>query len=82
MVEQRALVSELPAVVATLGRLSVPVAVVAGGWDLVVPPRAASSLAHAIPGAELTVLPRAGHFLARDEPEALATIVRRGARSS
>jgi pimeloyl-ACP methyl ester carboxylesterase len=80
LIEQRALTAELPRVVATLGDLALPVAVVAGRWDLVVPPRAAATLAHAIPGAELTMLPRAGHFVARDAPDALAEVVRRMAQ--
>jgi pimeloyl-ACP methyl ester carboxylesterase len=81
MIEQRALTEELPAVDALLGGLDLPVAVVSGEWDLVVPTRAAETLARSIPGAELTVLPRAGHFVARDDPEALAEVVRRMARS-
>ncbi len=81
MVEQRALTEELPDVVAALGDLSVPVAVVAGRWDLVVPPRAAVSLARAIPGARLVVLPRAGHFVARDDPDGLVEVIRETALS-
>jgi pimeloyl-ACP methyl ester carboxylesterase len=81
MVEQRALTAELPAVAAALGGLTLPVAVVSGQWDLVVPPRAAVTLADSIPGAALTMLPRAGHFVARDDPEALADVIRRMARS-
>ncbi len=65
--------------VAALGHLDLPVAVVSGGWDLVVPSRAAVSLARSIPGAELTILPRAGHFVARDDPDALAGVIRRTA---
>jgi pimeloyl-ACP methyl ester carboxylesterase len=76
MVEQRALNVELPEVVALLPTLDLPVAVVSGQWDLVVPPRAAVTLARAIPGAALTLLPRAGHFVARDAPEELAEVVR------
>ena len=76
MVEQRALTEELPAVGEALGELSLPVAVVSGQWDLVVPPRAAETLARRIPGAELTILPRAGHFVARDDPHALAGVIR------
>jgi pimeloyl-ACP methyl ester carboxylesterase len=81
MVEQRALTRELPAVTAALGDLRLPVEVVSGEWDRVVPTRAAHTLALCIPGAELTVIPRAGHFVARDEPEALAEVIRRAARS-
>jgi pimeloyl-ACP methyl ester carboxylesterase len=79
MVEQRALTEELPDVVATLADLTLPVAVVAGRWDLVVPPRSAVSLTRAIPGARLTVLPRAGHFVARDDPDGLAEVIRAAA---
>ena len=57
-------------------------AVVTGDWDVVVPPRAAVSLARAIPGAELTLLPRAGHFVARDDPQGLADVITRSAQLS
>ncbi len=76
MVEQRALLDELPVVERALGSLRLPVAVVCGEWDLVVPPRAAVSLARAVPGATLTVVPRSGHFVARDDPGVLAGVVR------
>jgi pimeloyl-ACP methyl ester carboxylesterase len=76
MIEQQALVDELPAVTAALGALDLPVAVVCGQWDIVVPTRAAASLARAVPGARLTIVPRAGHFVARDDPEALAELIR------
>jgi 3-oxoadipate enol-lactonase len=79
MVEQRALVEELPAVSGALGSLDLPVEVAAGEWDLVVPPRAAVSLTQAIGGARLTLVPRAGHFVARDDPAALAAVIRRAA---
>ena len=81
MVEQRALTAELPTVAAHLGDLDLPVSVVSGDWDIVVPPRAAESLARAVPGAELTYLPRAGHFAARDDPQGLAEIIRRTSRA-
>ncbi len=80
MIEQRALMDELPLVVASLGSLTVPVDVVAGDWDLVVPPRAAVTLARSIPGSELTLVPRAGHFVARDDPATLAAVIRRAAQ--
>jgi pimeloyl-ACP methyl ester carboxylesterase len=81
MIEQRAIEAELPAVTEALGALDLPVAVVSGTWDLVVPPRAAVTLVRAIPGAELTLLPRTGHFVARDSPVALADVVRRAVRA-
>jgi pimeloyl-ACP methyl ester carboxylesterase len=76
MIEQQALVDELPVVTAALGSLDLPVAVVCGEWDLVVSPRAAASLASAVPGASLTIVPRAGHFVARDDPGTLAGVIR------
>jgi len=82
MIEQRALMDELPSVTAALGDLAVPVAVVGGAWDLVVRPEAAETLAKATPGAELIMFPRAGHFVARDAPEALAEVIRRYARTA
>ena len=77
MTEQRALMDEMDHVVGSLGSVTVPVEVVAGHWDLGVPPRAAVTLARSIPGARLTLVPRAGHFVARDDPEALAVVIRR-----
>ncbi|HUY66961.1 MAG TPA: alpha/beta hydrolase [Acidimicrobiales bacterium] len=79
MIEQRALVEELPSVTAALGRLELPVSVVQGQWDLVVPPRAGVSLSKAVRGAELVLLPRAGHFVSRDDPRSLADVIRRSA---
>lgn len=81
MIEQRALTAELPTVTAHLADLSLPVSVVSGEWDIVVPPRASASLARAVPGAELTCLPQAGHFAARDDPQGLADVIRRTARA-
>ena len=77
MIEQRAITEEMPEVVALLGDLDLPVAVVSGELDLVVPSRTAITLARAIPGAELTLLPRAGHFVARDDPHGLAEVISR-----
>lgn len=77
VIEQRSLVQDLPAVVAVLGSLTVPVQVVSGAWDVVVPPEAAVTLARAIPGAVLTMIPEAGHFVARDAPTSLVEVVRR-----
>ncbi len=75
--EQRALLGELPDVVDALGRIRAPTAVVVGGWDVVVRPSAARTLAGSVEGAELVEVPRAGHFVARDAPEALAGVVAR-----
>jgi pimeloyl-ACP methyl ester carboxylesterase len=75
MSEQRALLAELPGVAASLSEIRVPTSVVAGSWDVVVPPSAARSLTAAIPGAELVVIPDVGHFVARDAPAILAEVI-------
>jgi pimeloyl-ACP methyl ester carboxylesterase len=75
LVEQRALLAELPAVAACLGSIDVPVSVVVGEWDVVVPPVSAQSLAAAIPGAELIRIPDVGHFLARDATRRLVAVI-------
>ena len=75
LVEQRALLAELPDVTAALGRVRVPTVVVAGEWDLVVRPSSGRTLAAAIDGAESIELARSGHFVARDAPVALAGLV-------
>jgi pimeloyl-ACP methyl ester carboxylesterase len=76
MVEQRALLDELSVTDGLLGHIDVPTAVVAGEWDVVVPPQAASSLAAAIPEAKLYSLGGVGHFVVRDAPDALVGIIR------
>ncbi len=80
LIEQRALVAELPAVTAALARIRVPTAVVVGEWDLVVRPEAGRTLARSVPGAELITVPRAGHFVARDAPELVAEVIIRYGR--
>lgn len=75
VVEQRALMAELPTVTSLLRSVAVPVTVVVGAWDVVVPPSAARSLAQAIPGAALVRLPGVGHFLARDAPDRMVEVI-------
>jgi pimeloyl-ACP methyl ester carboxylesterase len=77
LIEQRALLTELPAISASLAEVDVPTSVVVGTWDLVVPQHAAHSLAAAIRGAQLVLIPSVGHFVARDAPVRLAEIIAR-----
>ena len=63
MVEQRALVRELPGVLSGLGDLRVPTVVVSGERDRLIAPGSARRLAERIPGAELRIVPGAGHLL-------------------
>jgi 3-oxoadipate enol-lactonase len=59
-----------------LGRLGMPVLVVHGAEDRLVPATAGRELAGMIPGAELELLPGCGHVLTTDsEAEAAAAIV-------
>ncbi len=73
-VEQRALVAELPVVVARMGDIRVPTVVVAGRRDSIVGPAASAALAHAITGAELRWVD-GGHLLTVEAPEAVAAAV-------
>ncbi len=75
MVEQRALVDELPTVQAALADVTAPTTVVSGTWDAVVPLEASRFLAETIGGARLHVLGGVGHFVARDAPEVLIEVI-------
>ncbi len=45
-----------------LGEIRVPTLVIVGEYDLVNPPRVATALAEAIPGASLSIFPEVGHL--------------------
>jgi pimeloyl-ACP methyl ester carboxylesterase len=75
VIEQRALVRELPALEHNLNRIAAETLVVAGAADHVVPARAVKTLAAQIPGAQLVLLPRAGHLLPHLHAEQLARVV-------
>jgi pimeloyl-ACP methyl ester carboxylesterase len=77
VVEQRALVNDLPVLEAQLGRITAPTVIVAGEADRIVPAGAARALAEQIPGAELQLLPRAGHLLLHRHADRLAEIIAR-----
>lgn len=64
-----------PATRDALGRLDVPVLVLAGGVDVGVPPLLAAQVAELFPHADLVVQPGAGHFPWRDDPEAFRRLV-------
>jgi pimeloyl-ACP methyl ester carboxylesterase len=75
VVEQRALVRELPAVLGALAEVRVPTTVLTGDRDRMIAPCSARHLADAIPGAELRTIPGAGHYLPGSHPTALAEAV-------
>ncbi|MCL4421959.1 MAG: alpha/beta hydrolase [Actinobacteria bacterium] len=74
-VEQRCLVAEVPLLAGALGALNIPVAVVAGEWDQVVPIAAQESLARSIAAASFRKVDKVGHFLPRDAPMTVVNAV-------
>ncbi len=80
IIEQRALLRETPSLQRRLTLLRVPVAVVHGSSDRIVPLPAARLLAELIPGAELVVIPGHGHLVAFEQREEIAQLVRRYSR--
>ncbi len=77
LLEQRALLEEIDAVEAAMARVVTPTTVIAGEWDVVVPPALARRLAAGIAGAELVVVAGTGHFLPRDRPDVVVDGIRR-----
>ena len=75
-VEQRGLIEETPVIEAGLGALDLPVVVVAGRRDVVVPPRAADELAAALPRSELIWL-AGGHLLPWQAAAEVADVIAR-----
>jgi pimeloyl-ACP methyl ester carboxylesterase len=73
--DQRALVSELPALESRLGEIRAPTTIVAGSEDRVVPLSAARRLAGQILDAELVVIERATHLLPQQHPDRVAAVI-------
>lgn len=61
---------------ADLAVLRAPTLLIAGGQDRMTPPRAATALAAAIPGARLAVLPGCGHALMAERPDGVLDLLR------
>lgn len=80
VVEQRALLSEMPDVSAALSEVSAPTVVLAGRRDRVVRPAAIRGLNDSLPDATVVWVPNAGHLLLWEEPELVAATVARVAR--
>lgn len=59
-----------------LDRIEVPVEIICGGDDKMVPLRLSQQLAEGIPEAELEIIPKAGHMLMIERPEALVGAIR------
>ncbi|MHB8465775.1 MAG: alpha/beta fold hydrolase [Acidimicrobiales bacterium] len=75
VVEQRAMVSELPAITARLGSTTVPAVVVIGETDRVVRPSTQDALAGALPQCEIVRVPRCGHLVPWEAPGVIADAV-------
>jgi uncharacterized protein (TIGR03086 family) len=66
---------DVPAVRSALGQLRVPVLIVAGEYDVALPPPRAGQYAALFPRAEIVVQPRAGHYPWLDDPGRFAESV-------
>lgn len=55
-----------------LGEIDVPVLIVAGEQDAIVPPAEAEAMAAALPNARLVRIPNAGHLVALERPDEVA----------
>ena len=58
-----------------LGGITVPTLVIAGGLDIITPPRLSREVAEAIPGAEFVVLPEEAHQPFQERPEEFNALV-------
>lgn len=72
VIEQRALVDEIPGIAERVGAITAPTVVVVGGADRVVRPVDQERLAEAIPDARVVRLSHAGHLLPVEAPHVLA----------
>ncbi len=80
--EERAMLRELPRVTSQLGVTDVPVVVVFGDADRVVPPGSQEALAASLPHADVVRVPGCGHLLPREAPDALAGAISAAANSA
>jgi pimeloyl-ACP methyl ester carboxylesterase len=75
LVEQRALINDLPALEQQLPRISAPTTILVGIGDRIVPVASARHLATQIPGAQLKLVRAAGHLLPQRHPRLLAAAI-------
>ena len=81
LVEQRALLDELPDFGPAIRSLAVPAAVIVGERDRVTSPRAGRELAAALPHGRIVAVPTAGHLLPWQAPDVVSeTIAETAAR--
>ena len=58
-----------------LPKLKIPVMVVAGAVDRLIPPAASRAIAGAAPGAQYVEIPESGHMIAVEQPAAFAAVL-------
>jgi pimeloyl-ACP methyl ester carboxylesterase len=80
VIEQRAMVTETPAIAARLESVRAPTTVLVGNRDAIIPPAASVELAGSIPGARLERIPHHGHLLLLEVPERVAAAIAARAR--
>jgi pimeloyl-ACP methyl ester carboxylesterase len=76
VIEQRALLRDLPVLERRLEQVSVPTTVVIGSRDVIVSPDAGRRLREQIPGAVLIEIEGGHHVLPAEHPERVAAVVR------
>ena len=82
LVEQRALLRELPELDRRLGEITAPTTVVIGTADTIVPVKAGRKLATQIAGAELIEIDGGHHVLPAEHPRRVAEVILRTAAAS
>jgi pimeloyl-ACP methyl ester carboxylesterase len=75
VVEQRALVLELPGIVASLPSIRTPAVVMIGEADRVVPPVSQEHLATILPQAQTVRVAKVGHLLPQKSPQSVAEVI-------
>lgn len=75
VIEQRAMISDLPALERELHRITAETVIVAGSADRTIPPHAVRMLRDQIPGARFVLISGAGHLVPQLHPERLAEVI-------
>ena len=69
------LATDYPDIISRLGELQLPVLIITGDDDRIVPTADSVRLANEIPGAELVVIPNSGHVAHEETPEAVMAAI-------
>jgi len=82
LVEQKAIVEELPELERGLGLIEAPTVVINGARDRLIPAASGERLAMRMPGAERVLVGGVGHLVPYDSPETIAEAIERVAARS